>query len=80
LLASCYREALSVADELGAATLALPAVSAGIYGWPLPDAARIAVRTVHGTPSALEEVRFVLFSDQVATTFATALASVVSDS
>src|SRR4051794_15582966 len=46
LLASCYRESLRVAAELGAATVAFPAVSAGVYGWPLDDAARIAVGTV----------------------------------
>ncbi len=45
-LASCYRESLRVADELGARTVAFPAVSAGIYGWPMDDAARIAVETV----------------------------------
>ena len=44
LLASCYREALRVADELGARTIAFPAVSAGIYGWPIDSAADIAVR------------------------------------
>ncbi|MDN5857027.1 MAG: O-acetyl-ADP-ribose deacetylase [Pseudonocardia sp.] len=63
LLASCYRESLRVADELGAATVAFPAISAGVYGWPMDDAARIAVTTVRATPTALTEVRFVLFSD-----------------
>jgi len=42
VLASCYRESLRVADELGAATVAFPAVSTGIFGWPMHDAARIA--------------------------------------
>ena len=46
LLASCYRNALSVAAELGAASIAFPLVSAGIYGWPLHDAARVAVAAV----------------------------------
>src|SRR5256714_6886766 len=55
LLASCYREALRCADEIGARTVAFPAVSAGIYGWPMDDAARIAVTTVRMTPSRLEE-------------------------
>lgn len=64
LLASCYRESLRVADELGARTVAFPAVSAGIYGWPLDDAARIAVETVRGTKTAVEEVRFVLFDER----------------
>jgi O-acetyl-ADP-ribose deacetylase len=69
LLASCYRESLAVADELGAATVAFPAVSAGIYGWPLDDAARIAIQTVRATPSAVREARFVLFSDEVLAAF-----------
>lgn len=69
LLASCYREALRVADELGARTVAFPAVSAGIYGWPIDDAADIAVRTVAATPTAVEEARFVLFSDDVLAEF-----------
>lgn len=69
LLASCYRESLRVADELGAQTVAFPAVSAGVYGWPLHDAARIALTTVQHTPSQLCEVRFVLFSDAVLDVF-----------
>jgi O-acetyl-ADP-ribose deacetylase len=73
LLASCYRESLAVADELGAATVAFPAVSAGIYGWPLADAARIAVGTVRATPSSVEEARFVLFTDDVYAAFQQAL-------
>ncbi|GAA3882514.1 O-acetyl-ADP-ribose deacetylase [Streptomyces lacrimifluminis] len=70
LLASCYRESLRVADELGARTVAFPAVSAGIFGWPMEDAARIAVETVHATETAVEEVRFVLFDDQAYEAFA----------
>ncbi|MGH3906086.1 MAG: O-acetyl-ADP-ribose deacetylase [Pseudonocardiaceae bacterium] len=69
LLASCYRESLRVADELGAATVAFPAVSAGIYGWPLDDAARIALRTVQETETSVREVRFVLFSDEILDAF-----------
>ncbi|MFF0188292.1 O-acetyl-ADP-ribose deacetylase [Streptomyces sp. NPDC005244] len=63
LLASCYRESLRVADELGARTVAFPAVSAGIYGWPMDDAARIAVETVRAAETGVEEVRFVLFDE-----------------
>lgn len=70
LLASCYRESLRVADELGARTVAFPAVSAGIYGWPMEDAARIAVETVRATQTAVEEVRFVLFDDRAYDAFA----------
>lgn len=61
LLESCYREALRVADDLGARTVAAPLVSAGVYGWPLDDAARIAVETVQATDTRVELVRFVAF-------------------
>lgn len=60
-LASCFRESLRVADELGALTVAFPAISTGAYHYPLEEAADIAVRTVHDTPSEVEIVRFVLF-------------------
>ena len=74
LLASCYREALGVADELGARTVAFPAVSAGIYGWPMPSAADIAVGTVSSTPTqSVREARFILFSDDAYAEFARAL-------
>jgi O-acetyl-ADP-ribose deacetylase (regulator of RNase III) len=63
LLVSCYRESLRVADELGAQTVAFPAVSAGAYGWPLPDAARIALTTVAQTRTHVREARFVLFTE-----------------
>lgn len=71
LLASCYRECLRVADELGARTVAFPAVSTGVYGWPLDDGARIAVETVRGARTAVEEARFVLFDEQAYDAFAT---------
>ncbi|MFD9334573.1 O-acetyl-ADP-ribose deacetylase [Streptomyces sp. NPDC060028] len=61
LLASCYRESLRVADGLGARTVAFPAISTGIYGWPMDDGARIAVETVRAARTRVEEVRFVLF-------------------
>ncbi|GGT96556.1 MULTISPECIES: O-acetyl-ADP-ribose deacetylase [Streptomyces] len=70
LLASCYRESLRIAAELGARTVAFPAVSAGVYGWPMEDAARIAVETVRSTQSAVEEVRFVLFDERAYQAFA----------
>ncbi|MDN3021874.1 O-acetyl-ADP-ribose deacetylase [Streptomyces sp. S.PB5] len=70
LLASCYRESLRVADELGARTVAFPAVSTGVYRWPMEDAARIAVETVRATETAVEEVRFVLFDERAYGVFA----------
>jgi len=60
-LTSCYRESLRIADELGARTVAFPAISTGIFGWPMDDGARIAVETVRAADTAVEEVRFVLF-------------------
>lgn len=75
LLASCYRNALAVADELGARTLASPLVSAGIYGWPLDDAARIAVTTVANTETAVTEVTFVAFSSDTQRALDLALAA-----
>ncbi|MEU3997204.1 O-acetyl-ADP-ribose deacetylase [Streptomyces fungicidicus] len=70
LLASCYRESLRVADELGARTVAFPAISTGVYRWPMDDAARIAVETVRGTPTDVEKVTFVLFDDRAYEAFA----------
>ncbi|HEY5990756.1 MAG TPA: O-acetyl-ADP-ribose deacetylase [Streptosporangiaceae bacterium] len=75
LLASCYEQSLKLADELGTKTVAFPAVSAGIYGWPHADAARIALATVSQADSHVEEARFVLFSDDMYATFSDALDS-----
>ena len=72
-LASAYRESLRVADELGARTVAFPAISAGVYGWPVPDAARIAVETVRAARTGVSRVRFVLFSDDVLAAFEAAV-------
>ena len=60
-LVSCYVRALEVADELGARTVAFPLVSAGVYGWPLEDAIRVAVDTIRATPTRVEEARLVAF-------------------
>ncbi|MFI9202555.1 O-acetyl-ADP-ribose deacetylase [Streptomyces sp. NPDC053048] len=70
LLASCYRESLRVADELGARTVAFPAISTGIYGWPMEDGARIAIETVRQTETSVEEVGFVLFDGRAYEAFA----------
>lgn len=73
LLASCYRESLRVADELGAHTVAFPAISTGIFGWPMDDGARIAVRTVQNTKTTVREACFVLFDDRAHEAFTAAL-------
>ena len=64
LLADCFRNSLQLADELGAATVAFPAISTGVYRWPLDDAARIALETVSASDTRLDEVRFVLFDQR----------------
>ena len=61
LLTSCYANALGVADELGASTVAFPLVSAGVYGWPKDDAVAAAVETLSSTPTQVEEARLVAF-------------------
>lgn len=72
LLASAYTRSLELAANAGCASIAFPAISAGVYGYPLDDAARIAVttvrRTLEHTPT-LTDVRFVLFSDQALEAF-----------
>jgi len=59
LLISCYRRVLEVADELGAASVAFPLVSAGVYGWPLDDAIEVAVRTIADAGTHVAEARIV---------------------
>jgi O-acetyl-ADP-ribose deacetylase (regulator of RNase III) len=65
LLTSCYANALRVADEVGARTVALPLVSAGIYGWPREDAVDAAVETLRAAETSVEEARMVAFSADV---------------
>jgi O-acetyl-ADP-ribose deacetylase (regulator of RNase III) len=60
LLGSCHVESLRVADELGAATVAFPAISCGVYGYPVEEAAPVAVAAVRDAATSVEEVRFVL--------------------
>jgi len=63
-LAAAYERCLAAADELGARSMAFPAISTGIYGYPLEEATDIAVATVTDTPTAVERVRFVCFDDR----------------
>lgn len=74
-LASCHREALRVADEVGATSVAFPAISCGIYGYPVEEAASIAVGSVLDADTEVEEVTFVLFDDRAHEAFEAALAA-----
>ncbi len=76
-LESCYRESLRVAKELGARSVAFPAISAGIYRWPMDDAARVAVETCRATADevgdVVRDVLFVPFGDTAEAAFRAAL-------
>ncbi|WP_086842998.1 O-acetyl-ADP-ribose deacetylase [Amycolatopsis kentuckyensis] len=70
LLADCHRNALRVARDLGARTVAFPAISTGIYRWPLESAAGIALTTVsEAEPGPIEEVLFALRGDAAVRAF-----------
>ncbi len=74
LLASAFRRSLEVASELGARSVAFPAISAGVYGWDAEVVAETAVRTLRDTPSGpVQQIRFVLFSARLHEVFAAAL-------
>ena len=70
LLASCYRESLARADEVGAETVAFPGISTGVYGYPIKAAAAIAVETVRATPTQVSEVTFVAFNQETVDAYA----------
>lgn len=73
LLASAHTESLRIADELGARTVAFPAISTGVYGYPLEEAAPVAVGAVRGAETQVELVRFVLFGAEALRAFEQAL-------
>jgi O-acetyl-ADP-ribose deacetylase len=73
LLARCHRACLRVADEVGAATVAFPAISTGAYGYPVREAAAVAIDAVRDADSKVEEVRFVLFGREAYRAFDEAL-------
>lgn len=73
LLASCYRRSLAEADRVGARTIAFPAISTGVYGFPRERAAEIAVTTLHETPTQVEKVTLVAFDAATASLYAALL-------
>ena len=75
LLASCYRRAIELAAQSDCRTVAFPAISAGIYGWPMDSATQIAVDTVLAADTNVETVVFVPFSADAEEAFQAALAA-----
>ena len=70
LLASCHTESLRIADELGARSVAFPAISTGVYGYPIEEAAPVAIEAVRRADTRVELVRFVLFGEDAFEAFA----------
>ncbi|KRF06307.1 RNase III inhibitor [Arthrobacter sp. Soil782] len=69
LLESCFRQSLRLADELGARSVAFPAISAGIFGWDPEAVARIAFATVADYDGGIRQISFVLFSERLVSVF-----------
>ncbi len=75
LLAACHTSSLRVADELEAATVAFPAISTGAFGYPVEEAAPVAVEAVRAAETSVREVRFVLLDARSLAVFEAALAA-----
>jgi O-acetyl-ADP-ribose deacetylase (regulator of RNase III) len=73
LLASAYRRSLAVADKIGARSVAFPAISTGIYGYPLDAATQVAVRTCKEADTDVDLLRFVCFDDRTLASYRDAL-------
>ncbi len=75
LLASCYRKSLALAEEYDLKTIAFPAISCGVYGYPIREAVYVAVSTIreHLEDSKLEEVILVAFNDEILAAYEQAL-------
>ena len=80
LLASCYRNSLARARDVGARTVAIPAISTGVYGYPADDAATVAVRTimdeVRAHPAAFDRIELICFNTQAKAAIEAALDSI----
>jgi len=75
VLAACYRRSLQVAENLGARSVAFPAISTGIYGFPKERAADVAVRALRGAETAVERVLLVAFDEETLRLYERALAA-----
>ena len=75
-LANCYLESIKLADSLSAVTIAFPAIGAGAFGWPMAEAARVAIEAIRSTDTHLEVATFVLFNDEAMSAFNVELARV----
>jgi O-acetyl-ADP-ribose deacetylase (regulator of RNase III) len=73
LLASCHKEPLRIADELGAETIAFPAISTGVFGYPVEEASVVAVEAVRRAATSVGQVRFVLLGHSAFEAFGRAL-------
>jgi O-acetyl-ADP-ribose deacetylase len=73
LLASCYRRSLELAEEIGARTIAFPAISTGVYGYPVEAAARVAVASIRAYTGPIDLVRLVAFDSAALATYAALL-------
>jgi O-acetyl-ADP-ribose deacetylase (regulator of RNase III) len=79
LLASCYRESLKLASSKGLKSVAFPSISTGVYGYPMADAAKVALQTVKAYLTQhpeIERVRFVLFGREAFEVYKSALAKI----
>lgn len=82
LLSSCHRRSLEVADEAALTSISFPAISCGVYGYPVREAAQIAMTATKDylrSATGIEHVRFVLFSQDVYDAYVKALACVGTD-
>jgi O-acetyl-ADP-ribose deacetylase len=75
LLASCYRRSIEEAERVGARTVAIPAISTGVYGYPKEQAAAVAVATLEAIDADIDEVILVAFDNRTAEVYERALAN-----
>ena len=76
LLANAYAAVFTLADSHNIRSIALPAISCGVYGYPLDDAAEIALDAAIDAPASIEDITFVLFNDEVYTAFTAGLEAI----